>query len=287
MRTETVHAMRLTATDADGNDHFLDAFYDNVISEDASGEEITTKGPTYVKTEDGREVTKVADGKYKVVATGLELVLKGPKFVKPVAMESFFQKLNTKTSIVTVQPAPETQESHGRILVWNPHRQPANELVAETTIYTHESAATGWDDVAELLEAQFAKIGELLTSTYANQRFRRIYFDFMPDTGRVLGIPCAGDITKRNNFPMSVEVVSSFLSDLYDELPESEDERDGDDPVWLKAFDANVALFRAALMKALASPSSQEVLSRLRNKHKVDCFLQISDSDTDIEKLAI
>jgi hypothetical protein len=283
MRTETVHILRLMATDASGREHAIDEFRDDVISEDATGEEIVTKGESYCKTEDGQDVIKVKDSRYKVVATGLELVLKGPEFVRDVGIELFFQKLEEKAARSPVQEAEESQVSQGRSFVWIMRR------AAEHTKYSHQTAMTGWDNLAVVLEAQFAKIGELLTSTFANERFRRIYFDFVPDTGRVLGIPCAGDITKRNDFPMTVEVRASFLSDLYDELPRSEDadKREGDDPVWLKALNANVALFRTALLKALTSPSSQAVLSRLRKAHKVDCYAQVWDSDTDIEKLPV
>jgi L-malate glycosyltransferase len=194
-----------------------------------------------------------------------------------------FQKLAQKSPPVPVQSGAPTQTSQGRSFVWKSHK------AGEHTKYDFETDEPGWDNLAVALEAQFAKIGELLTSTYAREPYRRIYFDFMPDTGRILGIPCAGDITKRNDFPMTVEVCASFLCDLYDELPESadEDERDGDDPVWIKAFDANVALFRAALLNALSSQVSKEVLSRLRRVQPVDCYLQIWDGDEDIEKLPV
>jgi hypothetical protein len=57
--------------------------------------------------------------------------------------------------------------------------------------------------------------------------------------------------------------------------------------LWLKAFDANVALFRTELLKALKSPPSQEMLGGLRQAHQVACYLQIWDSDTDIEMLPV
>jgi L-malate glycosyltransferase len=193
------------------------------------------------------------------------------------------QKLKAGSQPVPVQPAPETQVNKGQTFVWKPHKAGAH------TKYHFETAEPGWDNLAVVLEAQFAKIGELLTSNYAKEPYQRIYFDFMPDTGRILGIPCAGDITRRNDFPMTVEVCASFLCDLFEELPESEseDERDGDDPVWIKAFDANVDLFRAALLKALRSPASTAVLGHLRQGHPVDCYLQIWDGDEDIEKLPV
>jgi hypothetical protein len=82
MRKETVHLLRMSGTDADGNEHALDIFKDKIFTEDPEGGEIVTKGPSYMKTEDGLDVIKLADGRYKVVATGLEFQVTDPTKVK-------------------------------------------------------------------------------------------------------------------------------------------------------------------------------------------------------------
>jgi hypothetical protein len=127
------------------------------------------------------------------------------------------------------------------------------------TIYKHRTTAQGWDDLVDVLEAQFVKLHEVLTSTNADVPFRRIYFDFVPEVGRVLGIPCAQDITKLNNFPMTVSIHSAFLVDQYAAPPNSYTVGEAR---WEAMFDANTALFRAALLKALATAGSQEVLKK-------------------------
>jgi hypothetical protein len=156
---------------------------------------------------------------------------------------------------------------------------------AKEVVYSADTDAAGWDDLAVALEAQFSKLGELLMSEYAGVPFDRIYFDFIPDIGQVMAIPCAQDITEKNDFPMLLKLDSTFLTSRYAELPESDS--DGDDPVWDEAFDANVALLRAALIKALSTPSSQEALRRLRQRGEVMCYLQIWDSDENIEPLPV
>jgi hypothetical protein len=152
------------------------------------------------------------------------------------------------------------------------------------TIYKHRTSVQGWDDLVAVLEGQFVKLGELLTTTYADVPFRRIYFDFVPDVGRVLGIPCAQDITKLNNFPMTVSIQSAFLVDQYAALPNSYTVGEAK---WEALFDANTALFRAALLKALATGGSQKMLKKMRDRHNVAIYLQIWDTDEDIEKLRI
>jgi hypothetical protein len=155
---------------------------------------------------------------------------------------------------------------------------------ATHTLYTHKTSVQGWDDLVDVLEAQFAKLGELLASTYAQAPFRRIYFDFVPDVGRVLGIPCAQDVTKLNNFPMTVAVQSSFLENEYAALPDSYSVPEVE---WEAAFDANTARFRAALQKALATPTSRKVLDRMRQGRNVAVYLQIWDTDENIEQLPV
>jgi hypothetical protein len=151
-------------------------------------------------------------------------------------------------------------------------------------LYTHQTTVEGWESLAGVLEAQFAKLRELLASTYAEVPFRRSYFDFIPDVGRVLGIPCAQDVTKLNNFPMTVAVQSSFLAKQHAALPEFDSKTA---KKWQKAFDANTAHFRAALLKALGTASSQYTLIQMRQRHKVAVYLQIWDSDSDIEELSV
>jgi hypothetical protein len=155
---------------------------------------------------------------------------------------------------------------------------------ATHTLYTHKTSVQGWDDLVDVLEAQFAKLGELLASTYAQAPFCRIYFDFVPDVGRVLGIPCAQDVTKLNNFPMTVAVDSCFVAKQHASLPEFDSKTA---KKWQKAFDANAAHFRAALLNALGTASSQYTLKQMRERHKVAVYLQIWDSESDIEELSV
>jgi hypothetical protein len=84
MRKQTLHTLRMFATDANGKDHAIDVFKELTFTEDGEGGETITKGPSYIKTEDGLDVVKVADGRYKIVSTGIELKLKDPTTVKPM-----------------------------------------------------------------------------------------------------------------------------------------------------------------------------------------------------------
>ena len=83
MRKQTIHSMRMLATDAAGKEYSLDVFHERTITKDAKGKDVVTSGPGYVKTDDGLDAEKIADGKYRVIATGVELTLKGPEFVAP------------------------------------------------------------------------------------------------------------------------------------------------------------------------------------------------------------
>jgi hypothetical protein len=84
MRKQTLHTLRMFATDANGKEHALDVFKELTFAEDGEGGESVTKGPSSIKTEDSLDVVKVADGRYKIVSTGVELTLKDPTTVKPM-----------------------------------------------------------------------------------------------------------------------------------------------------------------------------------------------------------
>jgi hypothetical protein len=79
------HIMRMGATGSDGREYGIDVFEDWEISKDAKKKDVVKSGPAYYKTEDGLEVVQTGDGKYQVVATGVELTLKGPLFVTPIS----------------------------------------------------------------------------------------------------------------------------------------------------------------------------------------------------------
>jgi hypothetical protein len=78
------HMMRLGATGSDGKEYGIDVFEDWEISKDAKKKDVVKKGPAYYKTEEGLEVVETGEGQFKVVATGVELTLKGPRFVTPI-----------------------------------------------------------------------------------------------------------------------------------------------------------------------------------------------------------
>jgi hypothetical protein len=78
------HSMRMGAKGSDGKEYGIDVFEDWEISKDAKKKDVVKRGPAYYKTEDGLEVVETSDGKYKIVATGVELTLKGPRFVTPM-----------------------------------------------------------------------------------------------------------------------------------------------------------------------------------------------------------
>jgi hypothetical protein len=79
------HSMRLGATGSDGKEYGIDVFHDWEILKDVKGKDAVKSGPAYYKTEDGLDVVNVEVGKFKIVATGVELTLKGPKFVTPIS----------------------------------------------------------------------------------------------------------------------------------------------------------------------------------------------------------
>jgi hypothetical protein len=78
------HTMRMGATGSDGKEYGIDVFSDWEISKDAKKKDVVKRGPAYYKTEDGLDVVQMVEGKFKIVATGVELTLKGPRFVTPI-----------------------------------------------------------------------------------------------------------------------------------------------------------------------------------------------------------
>ena len=74
------HSMCLGATGSDGKEYGIDVFSNWEIQ----GKDVVNRGPTYYKTEDGLDVVETGDGTFKIVATGVALTLKGPKFVTPI-----------------------------------------------------------------------------------------------------------------------------------------------------------------------------------------------------------
>ena len=78
------HTMRMGATGSDGKEYGIDVFSDWEISKDAKKKDIVKRGPAYYKTEDGLDVVQMGEGKFKIVATGVELTLKGPRFATPI-----------------------------------------------------------------------------------------------------------------------------------------------------------------------------------------------------------
>ena len=78
------HTMRMGATGSDGKEYGIDVFSDWEISKDAKKKDVVKRGPAYYKTEDGLDVVQMGEGKFKIVATGVELTLKGPRFATPI-----------------------------------------------------------------------------------------------------------------------------------------------------------------------------------------------------------
>lgn len=75
------HSLRMMATDPDGKECAIDVFHEWDITKGPDGKDVVKSGPAYHKTSDGQEAVKLGDGKFKIVATGVELTLKGPLFV--------------------------------------------------------------------------------------------------------------------------------------------------------------------------------------------------------------
>lgn len=78
------HTMRMVATGSDRKEYGIDVFKDWEVSKDAKGKDVVKSGPAFYKTEDGLELVNIGEGKFQIVATGVELTLKGPRFVTPI-----------------------------------------------------------------------------------------------------------------------------------------------------------------------------------------------------------